>query len=144
MKAWGSPNIGAPSYAQCRGPREAGFTLTYGAGLGSPEPIDIANARVITLIGSHLGENMHNTQVQELAEAVGNGAELVVVDPRFSVAAGKAKYWLPVKPGTDVALLLAWMNVILEERLFDAAWVEAHATGLEELRAHVKDRTPEW
>ena len=74
MKAWGSPNVGAPSYAQCRGPREAGYLLTFGTPLGSPEPIDLANARVITLIGSHLGENMHNTQVQELAEAIGRGA----------------------------------------------------------------------
>lgn len=144
MKAWGSPNIGAPSYSQCRGPREAAFTLTFGEGLGSPEPIDIANARVITLIGSHLGENMHNTQVQELAEAVGKGAQLVVVDPRFSVAAGKARYWLPVKPGTDIALLLAWMNVILEERRYDAEYVAKYATGLEELKAHVAAMTPEW
>ena len=45
-----------------------------------------------------------------------SGAELVVVDPRFSVAASKARYWLPIKPGTDIALLLAWMNVILEEK----------------------------
>ncbi|HET6923350.1 MAG TPA: molybdopterin-dependent oxidoreductase, partial [Anaeromyxobacteraceae bacterium] len=144
MKAWGSPNVGAPSYAQCRGPREAGYLLTYGTPLGSPEPIDIANARVITLIGSHLGENMHNTQVQELAEAVGKGAELVVVDPRFSVAAGKARYWLPIKPGTDIALLLAWMNVILEEKRHDADYLARHATGLEELEAHVAGKTPEW
>lgn len=144
MKAWGSPNVGAPSYAQCRGPREAGFLLTYGTPLGSPEPIDIANARVITLIGSHLGENMHSTQVQELAEAIGNGAELVVVDPRFSVAAGKARYWLPVKPGTDIALLLAWMNVILAEGRYDAEYLAQHALGLDELKAHVADRTPEW
>ena len=144
MKVWGSPNIGAPSYAQCRGPREAAFTLTYGEGLGSPEPIDIANARVITLIGSHLGENMHNTQVQELAEAVGKGAQLVVVDPRFSVAAGKARYWLPVKPGTDIALLLAWMNVILTEKRHDAEYLAKYATGLDELTAHVATKTPEW
>ena len=144
MKVWGSPNIGAPSYAQCRGPREAGYTLTYGAPLGSPEPIDLENARVITLIGSHLGENMHNTQVQELADAIGKGAQLVVVDPRFSVAAGKARYWLPVKPGTDVALLLAWMNVILEEKRYDAEYLAKHATGLEELKAHVAGKTPEW
>jgi thiosulfate reductase/polysulfide reductase chain A len=144
MNAWGSPNIGAPSYAQCRGPREAGFLLTYGMPLGSPEPLDIANARVITLIGSHLGENMHNTQVQELAEAVGKGAELVVVDPRFSVAAGKARYWLPVKPGTDIALLLAWMNVILTENRYDAEYLEKYALGLDELKAHVADKTPEW
>jgi thiosulfate reductase / polysulfide reductase chain A len=144
MKAWGSPNVGAPSYAQCRGPREAGFLLTYGTPLGSPEPIDIANARVITLIGSHLGENMHNTQVQELAEAIGKGAELVVVDPRFSVASGKARYWLPIKPGSDIALLLAWMNVILSEGRHDAAYLAEHAIGLDELRAHVADKTPEW
>ena len=144
MKAWGSPNIGAPSYAQCRGPREAAFTLTYGTPLGSPEPIDLANARCITLIGSHLGENMHNTQVQELAEALGKGAELVVVDPRFSVAASKARYWLPIKPGTDIALLLAWMNVILEEKLHDADYLARHAVGLDALAQHVADKTPEW
>ena len=144
MKAWGSPNVGAPSYAQCRGPREAGYLLTFGTPLGSPEPIDLANARVITLIGSHLGENMHNTQVQELAEALGRGAQLVVVDPRFSVAASKARYWLPIKPGTDLALLLAWMNVMLEEKAYDAEYLAKHAVGLEELRAHVADKTPEW
>jgi thiosulfate reductase/polysulfide reductase chain A len=144
MKAWGSPNVGAPSYAQCRGPREAAFTLTFGTPLGSPEPLDIANARCITLIGSHLGENMHNTQVQELAEAIGRGADLVVVDPRHSVAASKARYWLPVKPGTDIALLLAWQHVLLAEGLVDAEYLAKHAVGLEELRAHVADKTPEW
>ncbi|MFO0584426.1 MAG: molybdopterin-dependent oxidoreductase [Anaeromyxobacter sp.] len=144
MKAWGSPNIGAPSYAQCRGPREAAFTVTFGTPLGSPEPLDLANARCITLLGSHLGENMHNTQVQELAQAVGRGAALVVVDPRFSVAASKAKHWLPVKPGTDIALLLAWMNVLITEKLYDAEWVKEHAVGFEQLAEHVADKTPEW
>ncbi|HEU5161763.1 MAG TPA: molybdopterin-dependent oxidoreductase, partial [Thermoanaerobaculia bacterium] len=116
INAYGSPNVGAPSYAQCRGPREAGFALTFGQGIGSPETIDIANARCITLLGSHLGENMHNTQVQELADALGGGAGLVVVDPRFSVAASKANCWLPIRPGTDIALLLAWTNVIIGEK----------------------------
>ena len=144
MKSYGSANIGAPSYAQCRGPREAAFSLTYGAGLGSPEPLDIANARCLTLIGSHLGENMHNTQVQEMADAIGSGAELVVVDPRFSVAAGKARYWLPIKPGTDTALLLAWMNVIIGEKRYDADYVAKHTSGFEALEKHVADKTPEW
>ncbi|HLE00064.1 MAG TPA: molybdopterin-dependent oxidoreductase [Bdellovibrionota bacterium] len=144
MKAYGSSNIGAPSYAQCRGPREAGYTLTFGQSLGSPESIDIAHARCITLIGSHLGENMHNTQIQELAAAIGAGAELVVVDPRFSVAAGKARYWLPIKPGTDIALLLAWMNVLIEEKRYDIDYIRDYATGFDELKAHVADKTPEW
>ncbi|MEA3444072.1 MAG: molybdopterin-dependent oxidoreductase, partial [Bacteroidota bacterium] len=59
LKAYGSNNITAPSYAQCRGPREVGFFATYGSGLGSPEPTDIRDTRCLVLIGSHLGENMH-------------------------------------------------------------------------------------
>jgi thiosulfate reductase / polysulfide reductase chain A len=144
ITAYGSPNIAAPSYAQCRGPREAAFEITYGRGVGSPEGIDIRNARCITLIGSHLGENMHNTQVQEFADAIADGADVVVVDPRYSVAASKAKYWLPIKPGTDIALLLAWMNVIIAEKRYDADYVAKYGTGFDELTAHVADKTPEW
>jgi thiosulfate reductase/polysulfide reductase chain A len=142
--AYGSGNVTAPSYGQCRGPREVGFNLTYGASLGSPEVLDIANSRVLTLIGSHLGENMHNTQVQDFAQMIAKGGQLVVVDPRFSTAAGKARYWLPIKPGTDMALLLAWIHVILDEGLWDRDYVAANAVGLDELKKHVADKTPEW
>ena len=71
MRAYGCVNKAAPSFAQCRGPRDIGYLLTYGTGLGSPEPTDIANTNCLVLIGTHLGENMHNTQVQEFAQAVG-------------------------------------------------------------------------
>jgi thiosulfate reductase/polysulfide reductase chain A len=118
--------------------------LTYGAGLGSPEVLDIENSRVLTLFGSHLGENMHNTQVQDLAKALDRGAELVVVDPRFSTAAGKARYWLPIKPGTDIALMLAWMHVWLKEGLVDRPYLDKYSIGLDKLEEHVKDKTPEW
>jgi thiosulfate reductase/polysulfide reductase chain A len=144
LRAYGSPNSAAPSYAQCRGPREVGFQLTFGSGVGSPENTDMENARVITLIGSHLGENMHNTQVQDMSIAISKGAQLIVVDPRYSTAAGKARYWLPVKPGTDTALLLAWMHVIVNEGLYDRDYIEKYATGLDQLKAHLADKTPEW
>jgi thiosulfate reductase / polysulfide reductase chain A len=144
VKAYGSPNVAAPSYAQCRGPREVGFQLTFGEGVGSPEKTDIANTRFLVLIGSHLGENMHNTQVQEFGQAIRNGAKIAVVDPRFSTAAGKAHYYLPIKPGTDMALLLAWTNVILQEGLYDKEYVEKHGTGLEELKQITANDTPEW
>jgi len=144
MKSYGSPNVAAPSYAQCRGPREVGFRLTFGDGVGSPESTDMENSRVITLIGSHLGENMHNTQVQDFTRAIDRGADLIVVDPRHSIAAGKARYWLPIKPGTDLALLLAWMHVIVKERLYDRDYIEQYSTGLDKLEAHLADKTPEW
>ena len=111
---------------------------------GSPERTDIRNAQCLVLIGSHLGENMHNTQVQEFSEAIGQGASIIVVDPRFSIAAGKAKYYLPIRPGTDIALLLAWIHVLLKEGLFDKDYVAQHAIGLEQLSAHVEPFTPEW
>jgi thiosulfate reductase/polysulfide reductase chain A len=144
LKAYGSPNISAPSFAQCRGPRDVGFELTFGDPVGSPEATDIRNARCLVLIGSHLGENMHNTQVQEFADAVGSGASVIVVDPRFSVAASKARHFLPIRPGTDIALLLAWMNVLVREGLYDKEYVEAYGFGFEAFAAEVAPFTPEW
>ena len=70
LKSWGAINFAGSSFAQCRGPRDVGFALTFGTGLGSPEPTDIENTNCLVLIGEHLGENMHNTQVQEFANAV--------------------------------------------------------------------------
>jgi len=144
FKAYGSPNIAAPSYAQCRGPREIGFGLTFGTGIYSPEITDMQHSRCVVLIGNHLGENMHNTQVQEFSTAVRNGADIIVVDPRFSVAASKARHWLPIKPGTDLALLLAWMHVIIGEGLYDRDYLAKYAIGLEQLTEHVKPYSPEW
>ncbi len=144
LKSYGGVNIAAPSFAQCRGPRDVGFELTFGEGIGSPERTDIRNARCLVLIGSHLGENMHNTQVQEFAEAIANGATIIVADPRFSIAASKAKHYLPVKPGTDLALLLAWMNVLVTEDLYDRAYVAQFGFGFEQFAAEIGQRTPEW
>ena len=144
LKAFGTPNISAPSFAQCRGPRDVGFRLTFGEDVSSPERTDIKNAECLVLIGSHLGENMHNSQVQEFAEAIEKGTTLIVVDPRFSVAASKAKHYLPVKPGTDLALLLAWMNVIVREGLYDKDYVAKHGFGFEQFAASIQEFTPEW
>jgi thiosulfate reductase/polysulfide reductase chain A len=144
VKAFGSPNLAAPSFAQCRGPRDVGFELTFGEAIGSPERTDIRSARCLVLIGSHLGENMHNTQVQEFAFAVGAGATVIVADPRFSIAASKAKHYLPIRPGTDLALLLAWMNVLVGEGLYDKDYVAAHGFGFEAFAAEIAASTPEW
>lgn len=144
LKALGSPNTATPSYTECRGPRDAAFILTYGQEVWSPEITDIRNTRCLTLIGYHLGENMHNSQVQEFAEALRSGAKLIVADPRFSTAAGKADYYLPVRAGTDLALLLAWIHVVLAEEWIDHEYLARHATGLAELREAVRETTPAW
>ena len=144
MKAYGTPNLTAPSFAQCRGPREVGFDLTFGDVVGSPERTDIENTKCLVLLGSHLGENMHNTQVQEFSHAIENGATIITVDPRFSVAAGKSKHYLPIKPGTDMALLLAWMNVIVSEKLYNKEFIDKYAFGFEQFEYEIAQYTPEW
>ncbi len=144
FQAYGTKNIGAPSFAQCRGPRDVGYDLTFGADPGSPENLDIANTRCLALIGSHLGENMHNTQVQDFANMLARGGDLIVADPRFSIAASKARTWLPIRPGTDTALLLAWIHVIIAERRYDREYVDQHTFGFEQLTEHVKPFTPAW
>jgi thiosulfate reductase/polysulfide reductase chain A len=144
LKSYGAINFAGPSFAQCRGPRDVGFMLTLGFDLGSPEPTDIENTDCLVLIGSHLGENMHNTQVQEFARAVERRASIIVVDPRYSVAASKAKFWLPIRPGTDLALILAWMNVLVSEGLYDREFVGKWGHGFDKFVAEIKQYTPEW
>ncbi|MCB0419353.1 MAG: molybdopterin-dependent oxidoreductase [Bdellovibrionales bacterium] len=144
LKAYGSSNITAPSYAQCRGARAEGFKLTFGEGIGSPERLDIKNTDCLVLMGSHLGENLHNTQVQEFGEIIGKGKSIITVDPRFSTAAGKSKYWLPIKPATDIALVLAWIHVLLKEDIYQKKFIAENAIGLKELQDEVKGYTPEW
>ncbi len=144
MSAFGNENHAEPAYAQCTGPREAAFVATYGAGVGSPEPADMQNSKCITFIGNHIGENMHNSFVQEVSLAIERKAEIVVVDPRLSSIAAKATHWLPIRPGTDLALLLSWIHVLIYEDLYAKKYIEQYAYGFDELKAHVANFTPEW
>ncbi|MBT3234776.1 MAG: molybdopterin-dependent oxidoreductase [Bdellovibrionales bacterium] len=144
FKAYGSKMLTHPSYAQCRGPRAEAFKLTFGEAVGSPERTDMENSKCIVLMGSHIGENLHNAQVQTFSKALESGCQVITVDPRYSVAASKSKHWLPIKPGTDMALVLAWINVIIEEGLFDKKFVKESCLGFDELKEETKDKTPEW
>jgi thiosulfate reductase / polysulfide reductase chain A len=144
LNAYGSGNITAPSFAQCRGPRDTGFELTFGESVSSPETTDIRDTRCMVLIGSHIGENMHNGQVQEMSEAIDRGAVIITVDPRLSTAASKSKYWLPIKPSTDLALLLSWIHVLIYDDLYNKEYVIEYAEGFKELKEHVGEFTPEW
>ncbi|NIR41017.1 MAG: molybdopterin-dependent oxidoreductase, partial [Actinobacteria bacterium] len=115
-----------------------------GRTIGGHEPVDWDHVEAIALIGTHIGEDARNTTMQDFSSARARGADVVVVDPRQSTAASKADLWLPIKPGTDTALLLAWANVLITEGLHDSAYLSAHASGLDELAAHVAPMTPEW
>ena len=72
------------------------------------------------------------------------GAKLVVIDPKRIPLADKADMYLCIRPGTDGALALAMMNVIIAEDLYDKTFVEEYTYGFEKLVPHVQEFTPEW
>lgn len=134
-----------PAFFQCVGPAALAFIESMGyIATGTRQYIDMKNARAILLVGSHIGENIHVSHVREYMDGVAGGAKLVVVDPRFSAPAGKADLHLPIRPGTDTALLLAWMNFIIENGLYDREFVANHCTGFDDVKAAMKGCTLEW
>jgi len=143
-QAWGTPNAAKPTSALCLSPRDEASKLTLGFAVGGHEPVDWSGLECLTLIGSHIGEDARNTVMQDFADVWGRGGAVIVVDPRFSSVAAKADHWLPIKPGTDTALLLAWMNVMISEGLFDTDYVDTWTTGFDELERHVAAFDPEW
>ena len=75
-----------------------------------------------------------------LLEAKRKGTKFIVIDPKYSeTAAGLADIWLPLRPGTDAALALGWLNVIVEEGLYDREFAEKWCYGFDKLRERVKE-----
>lgn len=132
-----------PSYDLCCGPARQATVLTYGYPSDTPEGFDMMNSKYMIFFGTHFGENMHNTAVQEISEGIRRGAKIAVFDPRFSTIAGKAEHWLPIKPATDIAMMQALMHVLISENLYDKEFVEQHTVGFGELWDEVREMTPE-
>jgi thiosulfate reductase/polysulfide reductase chain A len=94
-----------------------------------------------------VGTNMPHSaggQWLDVLQAKKNGAKLIVVDPRRCEAAKAADIYLQIRPGTDGALALAMLNVTINERLYDANFVNDYCLGFDKLREHVQQYTPEW
>jgi formate dehydrogenase (coenzyme F420) alpha subunit len=72
------------------------------------------------------------------------GAKVIVIDPRRIPIADRAEMYVPIRPGTDGALALAMINVIINEKLYDADFVEKWTYGFDRLVPHVQRYTPEW
>lgn len=104
---------------------------------------DIEAARTILLVGSNMSE-CHPILFGRVVRAKEeHGTKLIVVDPRVTQAARIADLHLPIRPGTDVALLNAMAHVILRDGLSDPAYIEAHTTGYAELAELVAAYPPE-
>jgi anaerobic selenocysteine-containing dehydrogenase len=127
--------------AICSAAGEAGLLSVLGAKLGT-EPEQFVHSRYIIAWASNIhGNNVHLWPFIE--EARHKGAKLVVIDPYRTRTAACADWYLPINPGTDGALALAIMNVIIGEGLHDADYVAKHTLGFDDLREKVKAYPPE-
>ena len=107
-----------------------------------PAPEDFRYSKYIIAWGANIhGTNIHLWPFIE--EARRDGAKLVVIDPYKTRTARCADWYLPINPGTDVALALGMMHVIIKENLYDAEYVAKAAHGFDELRARVEEYPPE-
>ncbi|MFC1994137.1 molybdopterin-dependent oxidoreductase [Chloroflexota bacterium] len=113
-------------------------------GSGKTWTVDYENSKYILSFGWDAPGKSKNHWGRSVNTARSNGARLVVLDPRMSITASKADEWIPVKPGTDLAFALAMIRTIINENLYDKAYVENYTYGFEELKAAVQEYTPEW
>jgi len=127
----------------CRVNRDLAYLATFGRTIRVPEDLDYEHTRLIFLVGTHLGENLHLPELQRLTRARNRGAKLVVVDPRFSAIAAKADLHLMIRPGTDTALLLGIINELINRGGYDIPFVGSEVNGFAPLRQQASRFDPE-
>jgi len=127
----------------CHASTVAGLARAFGSGAMTNSIDEMKNAACIFIIGSNTSE-AHPVIALNIKEAVvKNGAKLIIADPRGIDLVRFAELHLAQKPGTDVALINAMMNVIIKENLLDTDFVKERTDGFEELAEALKDFTPE-
>jgi anaerobic selenocysteine-containing dehydrogenase len=125
----------------CSTAGEAGLKSVLGAKLGT-EPEQFRYSKYIIAWASNIhGNNVHLWPF--ITEARRNGAKLVVIDPYRTRTADCGDWYLPINPGTDAALALGMMYVVIGENLHDAGYVAKYTLGFEQLREKVKEYPPE-
>ena len=119
-----------------------GIRYTIGAG-DTVLPEDLKHSRYIIIWGSNTAVTNLHLWSGAIKEARQKGARIVVVDPIKTPTAERANWHLQIKPGTDAALALGMMHIIVRDGLQDEDYVKNHTVGFEELRDRIKKYTPE-
>ena len=127
----------------CHSSTVTGLTRAFGRGAMTNSQEDIEEADAFLSIGSNTSEQ-HPLLARRVIKAVKGGAKLVVADPRDIPLTEYADIHLTHRPGTDIALLNAMMNVIIAEGLQDDDFIRTRTEGYEALREHVGKYTPEY
>jgi len=140
LYAFGSPNYGTQR-SLCFNAMITAFLLTYGI----EEPSrNYDNVEYILMVGRNLMEAISTSETSELSHAIDRGAKLVYLDPRYTKTASKATEWIPIRPGTDSAFLLAMINVIVSNELADCDFVRKYMVGCDDIQEEMSRYSPAW
>ncbi len=121
------------------------MNLAYSMTFGTVPSFDLLNADYVIMAGANRFESIITPDTMDLIGGVmERKAKLIYLDPRFTVTASKADDWHPIRPGSDLAFILAMIHVIIREERYDRAFVDGFTLGFEQLVEHVKPYTPEW
>ncbi len=143
LQAYGTGTTGNHT-AICEGSKWVGQELTWGKHY---DVWDVKNTNMVINFGSNVFEahTNHIPVAQRLVEAMANGAKLYTFDVKLSNTAAKSTEWLPVKPGTDTAIILAMCNVIMQKGLYDEKFIKRWTNVTPaQLKEHLKQFTTEW
>ena len=140
MNLFGSPNVASQAQI-CFVPTGAVATLLIGCGANLTN-LRPGITKSILLVGANPEQHGRRLWLGIL-ETKRQGAKLIVIDPRRTEAAKRADIWLQVRPGTDTALLMGMINVIIAEELYDREFVEKWCHGFDKLAERAHEYPPE-
>lgn len=126
----------------CHGPSVAGLQATLGNGAMSNSLEDIENTDCLLIFGYNAADS-HPIVARRIVRARQRGAKIIVCDPRYIESARLADLWLPLKNGSNMALVNAFANVLLTEKRYDPDYVARHVEGFAAWREVVQRYTPE-
>ena len=118
-----------------------GQSLGTGAGTNSFQDVDVSD--VLMIVGANPTE-AHPVFGSRIKQAVLKGCKLIILDPRNTELARLADVHIPLRPGSNVAVINAMQHVLIEMDGIDPKFIADHAEGFEEVRAEVAACTPEW
>jgi anaerobic selenocysteine-containing dehydrogenase len=137
---FGSPNV-VSTQDVCHSPREVSGLHTCGF---YPVADFHHKSDLVLLWGSNITATNEEGEICSLlVKQLRQGTKLIIVDPRKTVLSGRSEHWLQVQPGTDHALALAFLNVIIAQKAYDKDFVASWTTGFDELAEHVRTYPPE-
>lgn len=140
----GTPNWYEPGLSNCLLPRITVCHLTYG-GFVTPDYYGKTKPKTILFWGHNpLITGTDGKLSFAVKKALDEGSFGIAVDPRRSETAKHCRIWIPLRPGTDCALALSMIHILIKEEIYDKEFVEKWTIGFEKLKEHIKPYTPEW